>query len=405
LKTQTSVGPVSGINKSRSKVAIFDTTLRDGEQSPGATLYHKEKIQIAKQLEKLNVDVIEAGFPAASKGDFKAVREIAETIKKPIICALARTLTKDLEIALDAVQDAKKPRIHTFIATSPIHLKHKLKMSRAEVKKQTFEMVKYARSLCRDIEFSAEDATRTEPKFLFKIFEAAIDAGASTINIPDTVGYSQPQEFGKLVKAVKENVPNISNAKISVHCHNDLGLAVANSLAAANNGAGQIECTINGLGERAGNASLEEIAMNLFTRKQFFESGTRLNLKEIYPASQMVSKLTGISVQRNKAVVGENAFAHEAGIHQHGILADSRTYEIMNPNLIGKETSLVLGKHSGKHATKEVLKKMGFSFSDEQLQAVSARIKLIADRKKSVKNKEIIAIAKEINNSNNEVKK
>jgi len=404
LRTQTSVGPVAGNFKSHGRVRIFDTTLRDGEQSPGATLTHGEKIEIAQKLESLNVDVIEAGFPIASQDDFKAVKAVSQTVRKPIVCGLARTLEKDIEKAWQAVQSAKKPRIHTFIATSQIHMKHKLKMSKAAVKKQAVKMVGFAKNFCEDIEFSAEDASRSSPEFLCEIFEAVINAGATTINIPDTVGYSQPNEFGRLVRHVKENVPNIEAAAISVHCHDDLGMAVANSMAAIMNGARQVECTINGLGERAGNASLEEIAMNLFTRKEFFETGTCINFKEIYPASKMVSNFTGIAVQRNKAIVGENAFAHEAGVHQHGMLADSRTYEIMKPETIGKISKLVLGKHSGKHATKAVLEEMGFFFSGEELDAVTARIKQVADVKKSVRKRDIVAIANEIVKGNkNEV--
>jgi len=325
-------------------------------------------------------------------------------VRTPIVSGLARTLEKDIEIAWQAVQDAKRPRIHTFIATSSIHMKHKLKMSKKAVKKQAVEMVGFAKNFCEDIEFSAEDASRSSPKFLCEIFEAVINAGATVVNIPDTVGYSQPTEFGKLVRHVKENVPNIEEAAISVHCHNDLGMAVANSMAAVMNGARQVECTVNGLGERAGNASLEEIAMNLFTRKRFFETGTCINLGEIYPVSKMVSGFTGIAVQRNKAIVGENAFAHEAGVHQHGMLADSRTYEIMKPETIGKISKLVLGKHSGKHATKAVLEEMGFFLSGKELDTATARIKQVADVKKSVQKKDIVAIANEIVKGNkNEV--
>ncbi len=378
------------------KIMFFDTTLRDGEQSPGATLTHREKILIAKQLEKLGVDIIEAGFPIASDDDFKAVQEIAQTVKRPIIAGLSRAMKKDIDRAWEAVQHAKKPRIHTFMASSDIHLKEQFKITRKEALKMSVDAVKFAKSYCEDVEFSSMDASRTAPDFLFQMVEAVIEAGATTVNIPDTVGYAQPTEFGQLIASVKENVPNIDNAVISVHCHNDLGLAVANSLAAIRNGAVQVECTINGLGERAGNASLEEIVMNLNMRKQFFDVETGINLKEIYNASQMVSNFTGIAVQRNKAIVGENAFAHEAGIHQHGLLANSQTYEIMNPEMVGKKSKLVLGKHSGKRATKQVLESMGFKLSEEQLQQVSDKIKELADKQKIVLEEDIIAIGADV---------
>ncbi len=378
------------------KVIVFDTTLRDGEQSPGATLTHREKILIARQLAKLKVDVIEAGFPVASEDDFKAVKEIAAKVKGPTICALARALPKDIDVAWNAIQNAKKPRIHTFMSSSDVHLRHQFKITRGEALRMSIEAVKRACNYCSDVEFSPMDATRTEPKFLFEMVSAAIEAGATTINIPDTVGYAQPAEFGALIKSVKENVPGIENVVVSVHCHNDLGLAVANSLEAVRNGARQVECTINGLGERAGNASLEEIAMNIFTRKSLFNCSTGIDLKQIYPASQMVANFTGISVQRNKAIVGENAFAHEAGIHQHGLIAASKTYEIMNPAMIGKKSKLVLGKHSGKHAAKQVLASLGFKLSEAQLQQVNAKIKQLADKQKTVLEEDIIAIASDV---------
>ncbi|MCX6798766.1 MAG: 2-isopropylmalate synthase [Candidatus Diapherotrites archaeon] len=378
------------------RVRIFDTTLRDGEQSPGATLTHREKILIAQQLAKLKVDIIEAGFPVASEDDFKAVKEIADTAKGPVICALSRARGNDIDVAWKAIQGAKKPRIHTFMSSSDVHLKYQFKISRAEALRMSIEAVKRACGYCDNVEFSPMDATRTEPTFLFKMVEAAIGAGATKVNIPDTVGYAQPGEFGKLIAGVKEKVPNIESAVISVHCHNDLGLAVANSLEAVRNGARQVECTINGLGERAGNASLEEIAMNIATRKSFFNVDTGIALKEIYPSSRMVSNFTGIAVQRNKAIVGENAFAHEAGIHQHGLLANAQTYEIMRPEMIGKQSRLVLGKHSGWHATGEVLKQMGFRLSEQQLQQVSERIKQLADKQKIVLEEDIAAIASDV---------
>lgn len=378
------------------KIRIFDTTLRDGEQSPGATLTHREKILIAKQLETLGVDIIEAGFPIASEDDFKAVKNIAETVKKPVVAGLARAIEKDVKRAWEAVQNAKNPRIHTFMSSSDIHLKEQFKISREKALKMSVEAVKLAKSLCDDVEFSPMDATRTEQAFLFKMVEATIDAGATTVNIPDTVGYAQPAEFGQLIKSIREKVPNIENAVISVHCHNDLGLAVANSLEAIRQGAGQVECTINGLGERAGNASLEEIVMNLHAREQFFKAETGINFKEIFPISQMVSNFTGISVQRNKAIVGENAFAHEAGIHQHGLLSNKQTYEIMNPETIGKQTKYVLGKHSGRHAVKIVVEEMGFRLDENQLHQVSEKIKKLADKQKVVLDEDIIAIASDV---------
>ncbi len=378
------------------KIRVFDTTLRDGEQSPGATLTHREKIMIARQLEKLGVDVIEAGFPIASDDDFKAVKEIAETVKGLSVCGLARAMPKDIDRAWEAIQNAKKPRIHTFMSTSDVHLKHQFKKTRDEALEMSVEAVKLACSYCKDVEFSPMDATRTDPKFLFQVLEKVIEAGAGTVNIPDTVGYAQPVEFGKLIKNICDNVPGIENAVVSVHCHNDLGLAVANSLEAVRNGAGQVECTVNGIGERAGNASLEEIAMNLHTRSEFFGVCTSINLKEIYPSSLMVSNLTGMAVQRNKAIVGKNAFAHEAGIHQHGVLANSQTYEIMDPEMIGNKSQFVLGKHSGKHATKKVLKDMGFDLSDDELKQVTNRIKQLADKQKTVLDEDIVAIAGDV---------
>jgi len=378
------------------KIKIFDTTLRDGEQSPGATLTHNEKILIAHQLARLNVDVIEAGFPVASEDDFRAVKEIADTVKGPSICALARAIDKDVDIAWNAIRNAEKPRIHTFMSSSDIHLKYQFKKSRKEALEMAVNAVKRAKGYCDDVEFSPMDATRSDPAFVFEMLERCIDAGATTVNIPDTVGYSTPEEYGALIKSIVENVPNISNAAISTHCHNDLGFAVANSLAGVLNGASQVECTVNGIGERAGNASMEEIAMALHTRKSFYDAETGLKLDEIFKSSQMVSNLTGLTVQRNKAVVGENAFAHESGIHQHGLLANKLTYEIMNPEMIGKKTELVLGKHSGKAAVMDALKKMGFSFSAEQADEITAKIKELADKKKSVKDEDIVAIASDV---------
>lgn len=377
-------------------IKIFDTTLRDGEQSPGATLNYNEKIMIAKQLEKLGVDVIEAGFPIASDDDFKAVKAIAETVQNSTVAALARCVDKDIERAGEAVKNCKNPRIHVFLATSPIHMEHKLKMAPEQVIAKGAEGVKKAKQYCKDIEFSPEDASRTEPKFLYEVIQKAIEAGATTINIPDTVGYSQPKEFGELIADIKQNVPNINKATISVHCHNDLGLAVANSLEAVRNGAQQVECTINGIGERAGNAALEEIVMALKTRNNIYNATTNIKTEELYHTSKMVSDLTGLSVSASKPVVGGNAFAHEAGIHQHGILSCREAYEIMDPKMIGRETEFILGKHSGKHAVESELKKMGYSLENCQVQEVSDRIKALADKQKKIARADIIAIANDI---------
>ncbi|GAB4113240.1 MAG: 2-isopropylmalate synthase [Candidatus Caldatribacteriota bacterium] len=367
------------------RILIFDTTLRDGEQCPGASLNTYEKLEIAKNLEKLKVDVIEAGFPIASPGDFEGVKLIAQTIKGCTIAGLARATKKDIERTWEAVKYSDRPRIHTFIATSPIHMKYKLQLTPEQVLEQAVEAVKYAVKLCSEVEFSAEDASRSEKEFLFRIFEEVIKVGATIINIPDTVGYAQPEEFGNLIKDIKEKVPNIGKAVISVHCHNDLGLAVANSLEAIKNGATQVECTINGIGERAGNASLEEIVMALKTRIDIYHKTTGINTSHIYPLSRLVSKLTGFTVQPNKAIVGGNAFAHEAGIHQDGILKERTTYEIMTPKSIGLEkSSLVLGKHSGRNALKNRLEEMGYILDREKLNEVFEKFKLLADKKKEI---------------------
>ena len=379
------------------KVYIFDTTLRDGEQSPGASLNTHEKLEIAKQLERLGVDAIEAGFPIASKGDFQAVKTIAQNVRKPVIVALARAVKQDIDRAWEAIQYAAKPRIHTFIATSDIHMKHKLKMEPDEVLKRAVEMVSYAKSLCNDVEFSPEDGTRTRPEFLYKILEAVIGAGANVINIPDTVGYAMPDEFGALISGIKQNVRGIDNVILSVHCHNDLGLAVANSLAAIHNGAQQVECTVNGLGERAGNAAMEEIVMVLKTRSDFFGYYTDIVTEQIYRTSTMVSHLTGMHIQANKAIVGSNAFAHESGIHQHGMLSNRQTYEIMTPESIGlKQSQMVLGKHSGRHAFEERLKELGFSnLTQGEINEAFERFKDLADKKKYMMDKDIEALINE----------
>ncbi len=385
------------MSSKKNRIIILDTTLRDGEQSPGASLNHREKMEIARQLAALKVDIIEAGFPIASPNDYKAVREIAETIKGPGISGLARCVKKDIDRCADAVCHAKKPRIHVFLATSKIHRQYKLRKARAEILKQAASSVKYAKRYCDDIEFSPEDASRTEPEFLAKCVEAAIDAGATTINIPDTVGYAMPAEFGELIGYLFENVPNINQAIISTHCHNDLGLATANSLAAVLNGARSIECTINGLGERAGNAALEEVVMAMHTRPDTFgQFTTGIRTERLYKVSRLVSQLTGISVQRNKAIVGANAFAHESGVHQDGMLKNRTTYEIMKPQDIGlDDTELVLGKHSGRHAFSHHLSRIGIKLNSEELNKAYERFLELADKKKFVYDDDLIMIARE----------
>ncbi|HWP47910.1 MAG TPA: 2-isopropylmalate synthase [Candidatus Limnocylindrales bacterium] len=380
------------------KVIIFDTTLRDGEQSPGASMNIEEKMQMARQLARLNVDVIEAGFPIASEGDFLAVKEIAQEIKGPIIAALARTTKQDIDRAWEALKYAERFRIHTFIATSDIHVKYKLRKTREEVLEDAINAVKRARNYTDDVEFSPEDAGRTKLDFLCKVIEEVIKAGATTINIPDTVGYTIPWEFGDLIAQIRNRVPNIDKAILSVHCHNDLGLAVANSLAAIKNGARQVECTINGIGERAGNASLEEIVMAIKTRKDLFNFvHTDIKTEEIYRTSRLLTQLTGLIVQRNKAIVGENAFAHEAGIHQDGVLKEKLTYEIMTPESIGRPSNeLVLGKHSGRHAFRNRLEELGYKLSEEQLNEAFKRFKDLADKKKEIYDEDLQVIAGEL---------
>ncbi len=379
------------------KIIIFDTTLRDGEQSPGASLNINEKLEIAKQLAVLGVDVIEAGFPVSSPGDFEAVKIVAKSVKGPIVCGLARSLEKDIDYAYNAVKHSGRPRIHVFLATSKIHMKYKLKKAEDEILKLAVAAVKYAKTKCSDIEFSPEDASRTEHTFLHRVVEAVIGAGATTVNIPDTVGYATPFEFGELIKAIKNNVPNIDRCVISVHCHNDLGLAVSNSLAAVLNGARQVECTINGLGERAGNASLEEIVMGVRTRNDIFKAlYTGVNTKELYKTSRLVSKLTGMPVQPNKAIVGSNAFAHESGIHQDGVLKERITYEIIKPDDVGfEETKIVLGKHSGRHAFLERIKRLGLDLKKDQIEEAFDRFKKLADKKKEVFDEDLETIVDE----------
>ena len=380
----------------KNHVLIFDTTLRDGEQSPGASMNTAEKLRIATQLEKLGVDILEAGFPAASEGDMEAVSRIAGTLKKTEVAGLARTSRDDIDRAWQAIGHAAKPRIHTFIATSDIHLEYKLKMTRDEVVNTAVEAVKYATTLTDNVEFSAEDGSRSDRDFLCKVFEAVIEAGATTVNLPDTVGYAIPQEFSDLVAYIKSHTPNIDRAVLSVHCHNDLGLATANTLSAISAGARQAEVTINGIGERAGNTSLEEVVMSLVTRNNSLGLTTSIDTRHIHPISRLVSMITGIIVQPNKAIVGANAFAHEAGIHQDGVLKNPMTYEIMKPETVGLSTNrLVLGKHSGRHALRSRLKTMGYDLSDEEINLVFTRFKELADKKKHVVDEDLEVIVTE----------
>ncbi len=377
-------------------IYIFDTTLRDGEQSPGCSMNFEEKVRMARQLELLGVDVIEAGFPIASVGDFEAVRFISKTVEGCIIAALCRTVKGDIDRAWDAIQYAKKPRLHMFLATSDIHLQHKLRKSREEVLKDITWAVKYAKSLCNDVEFSCEDASRTDLDFLCEVVSIAIEAGAGVINLPDTVGYATPDEYGKMFRVVREKVKTIDKVILSSHCHNDLGLAVANSISALQNGARQIECTINGIGERAGNAALEEVVMAIKTRRETLKVDTTIHTEEIYKASRLLSSLTGMVVQRNKAIVGANAFAHEAGIHQDGMLKSPITYEIMTPDSIGiKHSTLVLGKHSGRHALKQRYSELGYELSNEELERVYSVFCSIADQKKEIYDEDLLAIIEE----------
>lgn len=375
-------------------IRIFDTTLRDGEQSPGASMNVNEKIRLAKQLVRLGVDVIEAGFPIASPGDFDAVRRISSEVKGATIAGLARAREEDIRRAWEAVKEAPKRRIHTFHSTSDIHLKYQFRVNREEALKRSVEMVRLGRSLVKDVEFSPMDATRTEIAYLLDVVEAVVEAGASTVNIPDTVGYTTPAEFGVMIKAIKGRIGD--RAVISVHCHNDLGLAVANSLEAISNGAGQVECTINGIGERAGNCSMEEVVMALKTRKDFYDADTKINTKEIIRTSRLVTRITGIAVQPNKAIVGANAFAHESGIHQDGLLKEKMTYEIIRPEQIGlHRTELVLGKHSGRHAFKTRLKDLGYELGPEEVETAFKKFKHLADQKKDIFDEDIEALVSE----------
>jgi len=379
------------------RILIFDTTLRDGEQSPGYSMNTKEKVELAKQLARLGVDVMEAGFPIASQDDFEAVRAVAKTLKNgPIIAGLARAKDLDIDRCWEAVKVAERPRIHTFIATSEIHIKYKLKSTQAEVLEATVAAVKRAKSYTEDVEFSAEDAHRTDQDYLCRVVEAAIKAGATTINIPDTVGYGLPWEFGERIRNLMSRVPGIERVVVSAHCHNDLGVGVANSLEAIRAGARQVECTVNGIGERAGNASLEELVMALRTRKDFFHFDTGIRTEEIYRTSKLLQSITGVSVQPNKAVVGANAFAHEAGIHQHGVLQTPLTYEIMTPESVGvPKSQLVLGKHSGRHAFKKRLEELGADLSEEDLNKAFGRFKDLCDRKKEVFDEDLLALVED----------
>lgn len=382
------------------RVKIFDTTLRDGEQAPGCSMTLREKLRVAKALSNLQVDIIEAGFPAASPGDFESVKAIADENRGPIICGLARCNAEDIEKVHAAVKGADRHRIHVFVATSAIHREYKLKMAKEEIIKSAVGAIKLARELCDDVEFSPEDASRTEPAYLAEVVTAAIEAGATTVNIPDTVGYTVPAEFDRLFRYLKEHVTGIDDISLSVHCHNDLGMAVANSLAAVAAGARQIECTINGIGERAGNCSLEEIVMALKTRADYFELDCGIDTRCLYPTARLVSGITGMPIPRNKAIVGENAFAHEAGIHQHGMLQHHSTYEIMRPAEVGiSKSNLVLGKHSGRHAFRDRVKNLGFQLDEFETNRAFQEFKKLADKKKDIYDGDIEAIIMNVDSS------
>lgn len=379
-----------------NRIYLFDTTLRDGEQSPGVSLNVEEKLEIAQQLARLGVDIIEAGFPVASPGDFNAVQTIARSVRGPVIAGLTRAIPKDIDRTWEALREAESPRIHTFLATSDIHLKYKLQKSREEVLLQAVEAVKHARKLCSDVEFSAEDASRSDPDFLAKVVEEVIKAGARVVNLPDTVGYAIPEEFGRFIATIAERVPNIDQAIISVHCHDDLGMAVSNSLAGILNGARQVECAVNGIGERAGNAALEEVIMALYTRQSYYQKNLNIRYEELYRTSRLVSALSGMVIQPNKAIVGKNAFAHESGIHQDGVLKERSTYEIMSPELIGlSKGTLVLGKHSGRHAFKERMAALGYQLKEDELDRAFLSFKEIADKKKEITNDDLEALIKD----------
>jgi 2-isopropylmalate synthase len=378
------------------RIKVFDTTLRDGEQSPGCSMNHQEKLRLAHQLDRLGVDVIEAGFPIASDGDFEAVKAIAAVIHRPIIAGLCRACRPDIERAWEALQDAAHPRIHVFLATSDIHLKYKLRITREECLAHAREAVAFAKSLCPDVEFSPEDATRTDPEFLCQVLDAVVEAGATTLNIPDTVGYTVPSEFGDLIATIRRRVKGIENVTISAHCHNDLGMAVANTMAAVAAGARQVECTINGIGERAGNASLEEIVMAMRVRHDRYPYDTAVVAEHLFPASQLLSEITGVPVQPNKAVIGRNAFAHEAGIHQDGVLKNPLTYEIMTPQSVGvPDSKLVLGKHSGRHALSIRCEQLGYQFDRRALDDIYRRFVRLADKIKHVEDHHLLELIRD----------
>jgi 2-isopropylmalate synthase len=380
----------------RVRITVFDTTLRDGEQSPGCSMNVHEKLRMAHQLDRLGVDVIEAGFPVASDGDFEAVQSITTAVRRPIIAGLARACPKDIERAWEALKGAARPRIHVFLATSDIHLKYKLRISREQCLEQARESVRLAKSFCQDVEFSPEDATRTDRDFLCQVVQAVIDAGATTVNIPDTVGYTMPAEFAEIITMLRERVRGIENITISVHCHNDLGLAVANTMAALGAGARQVECTINGIGERAGNASLEEIVMATRVRPDRYAYDMAVASEHLYPASQLLSEVTGVPVQPNKAIIGRNAFAHEAGIHQDGVLKNPLTYEIMTPGSVGvPDSRLVLGKHSGRHALSLRCEQLGYHFERRELDEVYRRFVVLADQIKHVEDRHLLQLIRE----------
>ncbi|MEK4802844.1 2-isopropylmalate synthase [Oceanobacillus sp. FSL K6-0118] len=380
-----------------SRIKIFDTTLRDGEQSPGVNLNKLEKLEIAKQLERLGVDIMEAGFPASSEGDFEAVKLIADTIKDTSVTGLSRTVKSDIDTAWEALKGAAEPRLHLFLATSPIHMEYKLKMTPEQVVEQSVNMVSYARKRFPQVEWSAEDATRSDWDFLAKIIEKVINAGATVINLPDTTGYTTPAKYGKMFRYMRETVPNIHKVDLSCHCHNDLGMAVANSISAVENGVTQVEGTINGIGERAGNVALEEVAIALKIRSDFYPYETSLKLNEIKRSSDLISKLTGMHVQANKAVIGRNAYAHESGIHQDGVLKNPETYEIITPELVGvSSNTLFLGKHSGRHAFKDKVKEFGIELTDEQIKEAFKHFKKLTDHKKEVTDDDIYTIVMEI---------
>jgi len=380
----------------RVRITVFDTSLRDGEQSPGCSMNVHEKLRMAHQLDRLGVDVIEAGFPIASDGDFEAVQAIAAAVRRPIIAGLARACASDIERAWQALKGAARPRIHVFLATSDIHLKYKLRISRQQCLQQARESIRLAKSFCDDVEFSPEDATRTDREFLCEVVQAVIDAGATTVNIPDTVGYTMPTEFAEIIQMLRERVRGIERATISVHCHNDLGLAVANTLAALGAGATQVECTINGIGERAGNASLEEIVMAMRVRPDRYAYDTAVVSEQLFPASQILSEITGVPVQPNKAIIGRNAFAHEAGIHQDGVLKNPLTYEIMTPQSVGvPDSRLVLGKHSGRHALSLRCEQLGYQFERRELDEVYRRFVVLADEIKHVEDHHLLQLIRE----------